>query len=80
MKIQLLQGSFSPEESLRLLSQMVQLKIKYQEDKILQDAAEEDIKWRETKIKKLQHELAELKALIQNSKNNLTLDGVISID
>jgi hypothetical protein len=80
MKLQLLQGSFSPEESLRLLSQMVQLKIKYQEDKIQQDAAEEDIKWRETKIKKLQHELAELKALIQNSKNNLTLDGVISID
>lgn len=80
MKLQLLQGSFSPEESLRLLSQMVQLKIKYQEDKIQQGAAEEDIKWRETKIKKLQHELAELKALIQNSKNNLTLDGVISID
>ena len=59
MKLQLIQGEFNPVDTLELLSQMVQVKIKYHENKIAATGNEEDTKYRESKIKHLQNELIE---------------------
>jgi hypothetical protein len=80
MHIQLIQGEFSTPDALELVTQMVQLKIKYHENKIVTDTSEEDIKYRESKIKRLQKELTELReAMILNNKN-VKLEGTIKID
>lgn len=79
MNIQLIQGEFSAPDALELVTQMIQLKIKYHESKIVTDTSEEDIKYRESRIKRLQKELAELReAMVLNNKN-VQLEGTIKI-
>ena len=80
MNIPLVQGNFSAADSFELLSQMVQLKVKFHENKISKTSSEEDIKYRETKIKRLQHDLMELKKYIDNSTNHLSVDVKINVE
>lgn len=79
MNIQLIDGAFDTKEGLELITQMLHIKIKYCENKISNSTAEEDIKARETKIKRLQKELFELREFVGNSKNNLVVNAVINI-
>jgi hypothetical protein len=79
MNIQLIQGVFTPVDTLELLSQMVQVKIKYQESKIAATGNEEDIKYRESKIKHLQNELFELRNQLTLNGNRLKIDATINI-
>ena len=79
MNIPLIQGNFSSTDSLELLNQMVQVKLKFHECKISNTSNEEDIKYRESKIKKLQQDMMELKKYIDDSTGNLTLDVQIKI-
>ncbi len=79
MNIQLIDGAFDTKEGLELITQMLHIKIKYCENKISNSTAEEDIKARETKIKRLQKELFELREFVGNSKNNLVVNAIISI-
>ncbi len=80
MNIQLIQGEFSTPDALELVTKMVQLKIKYHENKIVTDTSEEDIKYRESKIKSLQKELAELREAMGLNNKNVKLEGTIKID
>ncbi|NHM08020.1 hypothetical protein G4D82_12370 [Flavobacterium sp. CYK-4] len=79
MNLALIHGEFSATDTLALLSQMIQIKIKYHESKITTDSGEEDIKARESKIKKLQHEFALLKAQIQSGQNSFKIGGNIAV-
>ncbi len=80
MNIQLIDGAFNAKEGLELITQMLHVKIKYCENKISNSTAEEDIKARETKIKRLQKELFELRELVGNSEKNLVVNAVININ
>jgi hypothetical protein len=80
MMIQLIDGKFSSKDALELLTQMINVKIKYHENQIGINSSEEDIKSRETKIKKLQNELFQLRATIDSNSKNLTIEGVIKIE
>lgn len=80
MKIQLIQGKFSSKDALELITNMIQIKIKYHENKIAGDTSEEDIKLRESKIKRLQKELFELRETVNSGTKNLTIDGIIKIE
>lgn len=80
MNIPLVQGNFSPTDSFEILNQMVQLKVKFHESKISKTSNEEDIKYRESKIKRLQHDLMELKKYIDNCQNHLTVDVQINLE
>ena len=80
MKIQLIKGEFNSGEAIELISQMIQLKIKYHENKIRNHSNEEDIKNREAKIKRLHTELSDLRKAILLKGNNVNIDGVIQID
>jgi hypothetical protein len=80
MNLQLLQGEFSSNDAIDLISKMIQLKISYHENKISNTDSEEDIKFRESKIKRLQKELYEFKNSISENKEKLTLNATIKID
>ena len=59
---------------------MINLKIKYHENKINGNSNEEDIKNWETKIKHLQKELFEARKCMLSKKKGLNLDTIISIN
>jgi hypothetical protein len=80
MNIQLIQGEFSPEDTLELITQMIHIKIKYHENKISQNSNEEDVKYRESKIKRLQQELYELRNSMSEKNKNVKIDAIIKID
>jgi hypothetical protein len=75
MNIQLIEGQFNTKEALNLITQMIHVKIKYHENKINNNSSEEDVKYRETKIKNLQKELFELKHYLDNSGNSVQLEA-----
>ena len=78
MDIQLIQGVFSSEDAISLIAKMIQVKIKYYENKIEKESREEDIKAREQKIKKLQGEFYQLRNY--SKVKNLRLEATIKID
>lgn len=80
MKVQLIQGEFSKRDALDLITQMIQVKIRYHEGKIQKQSTEEDIKWRETKIKKLQKELYELKIALDVAGQTVRIEAVADVD
>ena len=79
MVIKLMQGQFNANEATEIITQMIQVKIKYHENKISGTSNEEDIKSREMKIKRLQKELFEAKESLLSKKENVTVDAVINI-
>jgi hypothetical protein len=79
MKLQLIHGAFNAADALELLTQMIRLKIQYHEQKITNQASEEDIKAREAKIKMLQNELFQLREKINSGGTVFTIEGNITI-
>ena len=80
MNIQLIQGEFSSKDALDLITQMIHIKIKYHENKISTTGNEEDIKYRESKIKTLQKELFELRKKIDAATGTVHLNAIINIE
>ncbi len=80
MNIQLIQGEFSPSDTLELINEMIQIKIKYHENKIVNKSTEEEIKFRESKIKELQKQLFDLRNYVNNKKVDLKLKSEISVN
>lgn len=79
LQLQLIKGRFSKTEAFDLVSQMVNIKIKYHEDKIRGAEKEEDIKMRENRIKELQRELHEFKNLILSNEQAVNIESGIVI-
>jgi cob(I)alamin adenosyltransferase len=77
MELQLLNDTFSPNESIEILNQLFQVKIKFHEDKIKMSQNEEDVKMRERKIKFLQNELAEARQFISTKSGYISLSSQI---
>ena len=80
MKIQLINGQFTANETNDLISQLVQVKIKFLENKINSLQHEEDIKSKETKIVALQNTLSNLRNHINLEKLNLIIKSDIEIN
>ncbi|WP_298225104.1 hypothetical protein [Flavobacterium sp.] len=80
MELHLINGQFSTQEAITLLTEMIAVKIKYHEKKIIDNHYEEDVKMREQKIKLLQNELAESRNYIQNQSGNINIKGTINIE
>lgn len=79
MNLQLIQGEFSARDAQDLMTQLVQVKINYHEAQIVAGSNEEDMKFRESKIKRLQDELAELRKTIGTGQAGIKLDGTVTI-
>jgi hypothetical protein len=80
MNIQLLQGEFNSKEAMDLITQMIHIKIKYHEHKIDKSSPEEEIKFRESKIKRLQKELYEFKSKYAQQNAKVNIDAIIKIE
>ena len=79
MNIQLIQGQFSINDAVDIITQMVQVKIKFQENKIQHSSNEEDIKMREARIKQLQTTLLETKKYIENNGERVNIQSEIHL-
>jgi tRNA U34 5-carboxymethylaminomethyl modifying GTPase MnmE/TrmE len=79
MKIALLRGHFSPQETIDMLSQILHVKIAFHENKIMYSDQEEDIKMREKRIHELQNVLSELKVFVKNNDCPFELNAEVSI-
>ncbi|NBU80634.1 MAG: hypothetical protein EBS55_03160 [Flavobacteriaceae bacterium] len=79
MELKLIDGDFNQIETIDLLTQLYQVKIKFHEEKVKNSLNEEDIKMRERKIKSLQNNLAEARTYIKNENKNFHIDSVINI-
>lgn len=78
MQLQLINGQFSTKEVTELLKKLIQVKIDYHEQKIKDSDAEEDIKFREHKIKSLQNQFQSFREATRD-KIFITLDGQINL-
>jgi hypothetical protein len=80
MTINLLKGSFLAKDLENIITEMVQVKIKYHEEKIKTTDEEETIKMRENRIIKLQNSLNDLRAFIKiNPDAMINADSEITI-
>lgn len=79
MKLKLIDGDFSQTETIDLLTQLFQVKIKYHEDKVKNSYNEDDIKMRELKIKFLQKNLADARTYIKSGHQKLYIDSEINL-
>lgn len=80
MSIHLINGEFSPQDALDLVTQLIHVKIKYHENKISKNSNEEEIKYREGKIKRLQRELFEFRKAVEENKKSVQLTAEIQVD
>ena len=79
MELHLIDGQFDGTEAIEIIAQLIQVKIKYHENKIKSSHNEEDVKMRERKIKTLQKELAVSREYIQKQSNNISINSVINL-
>lgn len=79
MNLQLISGQFPQQDALDIITQMVNVKIRYHEKKIAGNSNEEDIKNREAKIKRLQKELYEIRKKMLLTPGNLSMDASVNL-
>ncbi|GAB2786532.1 hypothetical protein GCM10027275_33790 [Rhabdobacter roseus] len=79
MQIQLFKGQFGSREAAELITRLIHVKIKYHEEKIQKDSAEEDIKMREARIRELQKDLYEVRRYIEQQGGYLSLQSDIQL-
>ncbi|HVZ57632.1 MAG TPA: hypothetical protein VG870_13295 [Chitinophagaceae bacterium] len=75
--LQLVQGRYTRPEALELITRLVDVKIRYHEDRIRSTASEEDIEMRESRIRQLQNELASLRQQLLTGPEWVTLQSVL---
>ena len=79
MNIQLIQGQFNAKDAIDIITQMIHIKIKFHENKITSNSTEEDIKFSEIKIKRLQKELFEMRKHIEGKGKKVVVQSTIEI-
>ena len=79
MNFQLINGHFNAKEALEIITQMVHVKIKFQESKIQHASNEDDVKMREGRIKQLQKDLYEIRKEIELKPKVIEIHSEISI-
>jgi hypothetical protein len=78
MTIQLMQGDYSPADTLDLITQMIHVKIKYHEKKMMQQNNEKNIKMQETIIRQLQKDLFEARKKMEKESSNIIIESQIN--
>jgi len=79
MQINLVDGQFDVAEGLSLISRLVEVKIRFHEEKINSLSAEEDIKMRENRVQKLQKQLEDLRGQLNGKAIKLQIKSEINI-
>lgn len=80
MYIQIIHGHYDSKYAIEIITQMINTKIKLLENKITTNwTTEEDIKLSESKIKRLQNELFEMRTYIQGKGEQISIHSSIEI-
>jgi hypothetical protein len=79
MEIKLLEGHFKASEALELVTQLIHVKIKFHESKIEASSVEEDVKYRENRIRELQKDLYEFRKQAIRNAEELELHAHIEV-
>lgn len=79
MTIQLISGEFPSTDAVGLICEMIEVKIKYHEQKIDSIMNEEDIKNRERKIKSLHQTLADVKKYAEGIPGKVSMESQVTI-
>lgn len=79
MTVQLVTGEFTKIETLNMVTQMFELRIKFHEDKITSSHNEEDVKMREKKIKFLQGELSQARQYLASKEDPIAVSCTIEL-
>jgi len=77
MGVQLIEGNFDSKDALEILTKLIHVKIKFQEDKINESSSEEDINMRETRIKRLQKNLFDIRQHIESQTGQVSIQSKI---
>ena len=80
MDIQLIQGQFNAQDAIDILTQLLEVKIKFHENKINNELSEEATKMREKRIKSLQTDLQNIRQYIKENGDSITLQSQININ
>lgn len=80
IQLNLINGSFSQQEAIDLLSQMVKTKISFHENKIANSQNEEDIKMREQRIKQIQLEWEETRKQLSTTLGRININNQIAVE
>ena len=79
MNIKLIDGHFKAKDAIEIITQMIHVKIKFQEDQIEQLSNEEDIRFRENRIKQLQTEILQVRKLLEFNDDVISLESTIQV-
>ncbi len=79
MQLTLIDGSFSAAEAKELLTRLVQVKLRFHEERIATGSTEEDVSMREKRISRLQHELSVLRTQLDPDAGAVELQAVVEI-
>jgi len=79
MDLKIIDGVFSKQEAIGLLTEMVALKIRYHERQLRQDQNEEDTNHREARILALQEALRMAREGILAGPDTIGLDAVVHL-
>lgn len=81
MEVTLIQGKFKKGDAVELITQLLHVKIKFHESKIHNSMNEEDVKMRESKIKRLQKELGIARQRIEETiGGDVNIESIITVN
>lgn len=79
MNINILNGDFDQKDAIEIITKFIDVKIKFQENKMQNLSNEEDLKMRENRIIKLQKDLYEARETILKKVGKISLQSVIEL-
>ena len=79
MNIQLMQGQFSAQDAIDIITQLINVKIKFHEKKIEAHDGEEATKMREKRIKDLQQDLHAVRQYILANGKAISIESVLHL-
>lgn len=78
--MQLIKGTYSKEDALEIIQQIIQIKVKFHEEKISLSDSEEDIKMREKRIKDLQSDLSAFRMAIHSHAGMINMNALLNLN
>lgn len=78
--MQLIKGKFKSQDALTIITQLVDIKIRFHEEKIDASENEEDIKMRENRIKELQKYLKQTRDYLIDNPGEVSMEGLVNIN
>ena len=79
MNIQLMQGQFSAQDAIDIITQLISVKIKFHEKKIEANDGEEATKMREKRIKDLQKDLQNIREYVLANGKSISIESVLHL-